>query len=328
MRDEGIKYNMLEMPTNSNALMATSTEYGYTREFWDLMSGKDADDAKVAKTNDGGFILPYANRVEYKEALKKESLFRNIGTTINLDFKLSRWEYTDDNVITKWNPNANAPILEDVNAIADKYTKLEIKPKRLAGIARLDNDYLNDLGFNIKLHLLGRFARVFGDEEENAFINGDGKEQPVGILNATGGAEIGGTSEFPTCLSWEEVYNLFFSVESKYRKHGSWLMNDATALALRCMKDSSGRFIWNESNNTILGMPVYISNHMPDIGAGAKPIAFGDFSYYCIFDQLLLGVRPLREIFANYGHMGYLGSEMVDGRLVRPEAVKVIKMAE
>ena len=57
-------------------------------------------------------------------------------------------------------------------------------------------------------------------------------------------------------------------------------MNDETALKLRTLKDASGNYLWNHTDDTIMGKPVHISNYMPSEAAGAKPIAFGDFSYY------------------------------------------------
>lgn len=65
---------------------------------------------------------------------------------------------------------------------------------------------------------------------------------------------------------------------------------------------------------------------MPTVGTGAKPIAFGDFSNYWIFDREHFSVRVLREKFASYGQVGYLGFEFLDGRLVRTDAVKVLKI--
>lgn len=80
------------------------------------------------------------------------------------------------------------------------------------------------------------------------------------------------------------MIRLFFSVKPEYRDHGVWVMNDATALVLRTMKDKNGNYLWNQANDTILGKPVKISNAMPDIGSVSKSIAFGDFSYYWIMD--------------------------------------------
>lgn len=105
-------------------------------------------------------------------------------------------------------------------------------------------------------------------------------------------------------------------------------MNDETALALRKIKDADGNFIWNHNNDTILGKEVLISEFMPNPTDGNSPIAFGDFSYYTIVDRDHTSVKALREKFAMNNQVGYLGFEFLDGKLVRPEAIKVLAITE
>ena len=66
---------------------------------------------------------------------------------------------------------------------------------------------------------------------------------------------------------------------------------------------------------------------MPGADAGEKPIAFGDFRYYWVVDRSNISVQVLREKFFETQQVGYLASERLDGRLIRPEAVKVLKIA-
>lgn len=103
-------------------------------------------------------------------------------------------------------------------------------------------------------------------------------------------------------------------------------MNDDTALAIRLLKDKDGNPIWNHANDMILSKPVYIDNHMPSAGAGAKPIAFGDFSFYWIVEREPLTVRVLKEKFFEAGQIGYLAYEFLDGKLIQPDAVKVLQI--
>ena len=103
-------------------------------------------------------------------------------------------------------------------------------------------------------------------------------------------------------------------------------MNDETALALRSIKDDSGNHIWNHANDTILGKKVCISEFMPGADASSKPIAFGDFSYYWVVGRSPVCVRPLVEQFAMLEYTGYLAYEFLDGKLIRPEAIKVMQM--
>ena len=121
--------------------------------------------------------------------------------------------------------------------------------------------------------------------------------------------------------------SLYFSVKPEYRENGIWLMNDNTAKAIRTIRDESGAYIWNSNDNSIFGKQVCILEFMPDIASGKKPIAFGDFSYYWVMPRGTIGVRPLYEKYAQYGQIGYLAYERLDGRLIRTDAVKVMAIS-
>lgn len=145
---------------------------------------------------------------------------------------------------------------------------------------------------------------------------------PTGILSENGAA-VGVTA---SGITFDDVIRLYFSVDKQFRQRGAWLMNDDTALAIRLLKDKDGNPIWNHANDMILGKPVYIDNHMPSAGAGAKPIAFGDFSFYWIVEREPMTIRVLKEKFFEAGQIGYLSYEFLDGKLIQPDAVKVLQI--
>ena len=95
------------------------------------------------------------------------------------------------------------------------------------------------------------------------------------------------------------------------------------------MYKRQGQYLWQPSlmagtPDTLLGRPVKTSAYMPVIAAGAKTIAFGDFSYYWIADRQGRSFKRLNELYAANGQVGFLGSQRVDGKLVLSEAVKVL----
>ena len=186
-------------------------------------------------------------------------------------------------------------------------------------------DFIANTGFDIQQYLIDSFAKRMGHTEEDAFVNGDGKKTPTGILAAEGGAEIGVAT---TAITYDDVIGLFFSVKEEYRKNGVWMMNGKTALALRTLKDADGNYIWNHTNDTILDKRVVICNAMPDAAAREKPIAFGDFSYYWIVQRIRFTAKVMEELYALHQQVGYLGYEHLDGKLIRPEAIKVIQITE
>ena len=92
-------------------------------------------------------------------------------------------------------------------------------------------------------------------------------------------------------------------------------------------KEFFDKYFKTHEKIVLLGKEVMISNEMPSAGSGTKPIAFGDFSYYWIFDREHFSVKALREKFASYGQVGYLGFEFLDGLLIRKDAVKVLSIS-
>ena len=126
-----------------------------------------------------------------------------------------------------------------------------------------------------------------------------------------------------------DVMELFYSLRSPYRKKAVWVLNDSTVKALRKLKDNTGNYIWNPSvqagvPDTILNRPYKTSSYVPEIKAGNKCMAFGDFSYYWVADRQGRSFKRLNELFAMTGQVGFLASQRLDGKLILPEAIKTL----
>lgn len=76
----------------------------------------------------------------------------------------------------------------------------------------------------------------------------------------------------------------------------------------------------------LFGYEVYTSPYVPTIAAGKPAIAFGDFSYYNIGDRGTRSFAELKELYAGNGMVGFVAKERVDGKLILPEAVQILKM--
>lgn len=305
--------------------MILTGEPEYNKHFWNAMRGNDAAYKKLQAgrvQNIGTFLLPTAANIKCMAALEQESLFRRLATVIyayNNEYKLTAKE-TDD--IAVWVPEGSEiPIYDGM----DDFTDYNIGFYKAAAFVKLDEEFVAEATFNMEAYLVQRFAKNFGKAEDSAFINGTGYQMPTGILAENGGAAVGHTT---AAMTFDDIIKLYFSVKSEYRKNGCWLMNDKTALYLRSLKDVHGNYLWRDDAGTLLGKPVYINNEMPSIGNGKKPVAFGDFSYYWVIGRKPISARALTEAFTVRDQIGYLAIEYLDGKLMRPDAIKVIQMAE
>lgn len=266
----------------------------------------------------GSYTVPVGHSNDYTAAITQANLFRRYGTVLTTN--------TADGLIQKVASTADASIVEETKAYpedGDTFDKLNFHSYKLAALSKLHNNFLSDFHFDIEGYLNNEFSRRFGRAEENRFLNGTGKTEPTGLLIT---AETGVTAAGSTTVTADEIIALYLSVKPEYRQNGVWLMNDETALALRTLKDSAGNYLWRSTDDTIFGKPVECTQYMPNISSRSLPIAFGDLSYYWILIRQPLAIKILTELFIRENMTGYAANERLDGMLIRPEAVKVIKM--
>ena len=127
------------------------------------------------------------------------------------------------------------------------------------------------------------------------------------------------------------MIDLYFSLRAPYREKAVWLVNDSSIKALRKVKDNTGNYIWHPAvkegePDMLLGKKIITTYAMPEIAAGSKPIAIGDFSYYWIAERQNRVFKKLNELYAATGQVGFLATQRVDGKLTLPEAVKVMQI--
>ena len=211
----------------------------------------------------------------------------------------------------------------------DAFGQVSIGSYKLATMIKVSEELLNDSAFDVPAYIAREFARRIGAAEEEAFFTGNGTGKPLGILAVTGGAQTGVTAASATAITMDEVMDLYYSLRAPYRRNSVFIMNDSTVKALRKLKNGNGDYLWQPSvragqPDTLLNRPVYTSTFMPAIAAGAKSILFGDLGYYWVADRQGRSFKRLNELFAATGQVGFLSSERVDGKLILPEAVKVL----
>ena len=301
----------------------------YRKNFWNAMRSKVpmpsvTDALQVGTDSEGGYLVPDEYERTLVEALEEENVFRQMAKVIKTS--------SGDRKIPVVASKGTASWIDEEGAFPesdDSFGQVSIGAYKLGTMIKVSEELLNDSVFDLQSYISREFARRIGAKEEEAFFTGDGKGKPLGVLAAKGGAEAGVTAASATAVTADELMDLYYALKSPYRKKSVWVLNDSTIKAIRKLKDGNGQYLWQPSltagtPDTILGRPVKTSAYMPAIAAGAKSIAFGDFSYYWIADRQGRSFKRLNELFAATGQVGFLASQRVDGRLILAEAVKVL----
>lgn len=301
----------------------------YRTSFWDMMRSKAPLPSVVnalqeGTDSEGGYLVPDEYERTLVEALEEENVFRQLAKVIRTSSGDRKIPVVATKGTASWIDEEGAYTESD-----DSFGQVSIGAYKVGTMIKVSEELLNDSVFDLESYIAKKFARRIGAKEEEAFFTGDGSGKPLGILAVTGGAQTGVTAASSTAVTADELMDLFYSLKSPYRKKAVWVLNDSTIKAVRKLKDSTGQYLWQPSlvagtPDTLLGRPVKTSAYMPVIAAGAKTIAFGDFSYYWIADRQGRSFKRLNELYAANGQVGFLGSQRVDGKLVLSEAVKVL----
>ena len=201
---------------------------------------------------------------------------------------------------------------------------------KLTDLVKVSIELLQDSMFDLESYIANEFARAFGIAEEQAFCVGSGTGQPTGIFTAKGGT-VGVTAASATAITADELINLIYSLKSPYRRNAKFLMNDSTVSMLRKLKDNNGAYLWQPSVQTgepdrLLGYELYTSPYVPVAAAGALTVAFGDFKNYWIADRSGRTVQRLNELYSTNGQVGFVATERVDGKVILPEGIQLLKM--
>jgi HK97 family phage major capsid protein len=185
--------------------------------------------------------------------------------------------------------------------------------------------------YNLEQWLIDTFGYTNGLAMETAFINGDGSSKPRGFL-----LDAEPVAAAAQAVAYDDLLKMFADLKTGYFSRAVWLMNVNTLTAIMKLKDTSGRYLYQpffpktptDPIAQILGKPVVLSANMPDIAAGAKPVALGDFKAYRIHDRAGFSIQRLNERYADTGFIGFKGYQRTDGKLLIPEAVKILAIAE
>ena len=329
----------LNTPTNtpltSRPEQATAARTGtasneYKNAFWNMVRKRNGLNSavnalQVGTDSEGGYLVPDEYERRLIDSLADANVLRELCTIIRTE--------NGDRRIPLVTGHGTAAWVEEEGLIPesdDTFGMIALGAHKVATIIKVSDELLQDSVFDVEGYITKQFGQRIGGAEEIAFLTGDGVAKPTGLLHETNGAQVGVTTAGAS-ITTDDLLDLVHSVREVYRHKAVFLMNDSTKKAIRKLKDGNGRPLWDPSvregdPDVLLGHRVIHCAAMPDIGAGAKPILFGDFTGYWIADRQGRSFQRLNELYASTGQIGFKATQRVDGRLVEPEKIKCLQV--
>lgn len=309
-------------PSENKKPTKFSATDSYKEAMMDAIRGKFRTITNVLREGvqeDGGYLVPYEYDSRLIEVLDENNIMRQLATQIQ-----TSGEHKINIAATKpaagWLDEGATLTFGDA-----KFSQIMLDAHKLGVGIQITEELLYDSMFNLETYVTNEFGKALANAEEDAFLNGTGKNQPTGIFDATGGGQV--TKTLSADITADDIVDLVYSLKRPYRPTAVFIMNDKTVAQIRKLKTTgSNEYLWQPSYQSnepdkLLGYKVYTSQYAPE-----DAIAFGMMSYYNIGDRGGRTFQELTEVAAAQGMVNFLAKERVDGKLVLPEAVKILKL--
>lgn len=184
---------------------------------------------------DGGYLVPEEYDSRLIQTLSEENIMRKLGHTITTSGE------------HKINIAATAPAaawIEEGGALSfgdATFAQILLDAHKLHVAIKVTEELLYDNAFKLEDYILTEFGKALAKAEEDAFLNGTGVGQPLGLFAETGGGHVAET--LTAALKSDDLITLIHALKRPYRKSASFIMNDKTIAQIRKLKDNNGAYI-------------------------------------------------------------------------------------
>lgn len=214
----------------------------------------------------------------------------------------------------------------ELTADSGKFTSVDLSGYLAGALTLIGNSVENNSVFNVTDFIINQMA-----EEIALFLE---KE----LLNGTSGKATGAlstptavTAASATAITADELIELQAQVKQVYQANACWTMAPETFTSLKKLKDSNDRYllqddVTGEFPYRLLGKPVYLSDNMPKLAAGASAVLYGDYSGLSVNLREDISIQVLREKYATQHAIGVVAWFEFDSKVTDSQKLAVLNM--
>lgn len=207
------------------------------------------------------------------------------------------------------------------------FTKIELDGFLAGTLTLISRSLINNAQFNIVDFIVERMAYAIKRFIEGELLNGT-ENKVAGLSGVTKSITAAATS----AITADEVVRLHDAIIDDYQANAIWIMSPATRTALRTLKSTTGYYLLNDDISTpfgtsLLGKPVYVSDNMPDMGAGKTAIYYGDMRGLATKFSEEMTIEVLREKYATQHAVGVVGWLEFDAKVEDAQKIAKLVMA-
>lgn len=213
---------------------------------------------------------------------------------------------------------------EELTSNVGNTDKIELNGFLAGTLTLISRSLINNAQFNIVDFIVERMAYAIKRFIEGELLNGT-DDKIAGLRGVTKTV----TAAAADAITANEVVYLHDAIKDDFQANAIWIMSPATRTALRTLKSTTGYYLLNDDISTpfgtsLLGKPVYVSDNMPDMGAGKTAIYYGDMRGLATKFSEEMNIEVLREKYATQHAVGVVGWLEFDAKV--EDAQKIAKL--
>ncbi len=263
------------------------------------------------------------------DSLARSSVIRQLSSKVVISKESFDMVATNGDVGTQWSDgSAVAPV-------SSTFERKIIKTHDLNAQPRVTQKMIDDADIDLEQWVANKLSVSFLIKENEAFLKGDGVNQPKGILtyaSGTGNGQIERVkSGNATNFTVDSLMSLYYSLSDIYAPSASFVMHKSVAQNIRTFKDNLGQYLWHPGilsgkPDTLIGVPLYTTNSMPTVASNNDVIVYGDFAQaYQIVDRGDLLIQ--RDPFSSKPFVVFFATKRVGGDVVNTNALSILRIA-
>lgn len=216
------------------------------------------------------------------------------------------------------------------------FGRRELQPHPLAKYIKVSRKLLRQVP-DVEALVRQRLAYKFAVTAENAYLNGSGSGQPLGVFVASSDgistSRDVSTGNTTTSIQFDGLIEAKYTLKQQYWPRARWMFHRDGVKQIAKLKDGDGQYLWRESvrvgePDRVLGFPVYMSEYAPNTFTTGQYVGLlGDWSFYWIAIALEMDLQRLVELYAATNQVGFIGRLEADGMPVLEEAFVRVTLA-
>lgn len=228
------------------------------------------------------------------------------------------YDVANTNITVAW-----ATEFQDLESSVGKLKTIQLSGYLAGALTLISRSLINNSQFDIVAFVIDEMAYSIHRFIENVLLNGSGDVEGLSTLTNSL------TAQSSTAITADDVVKLQGKVKDAFQGNAIWIMSTATRNALRLLKDEMGRYLLQDDitapfGKVLLGKPVYVSDNMPEIGAGNTVIYYGDMRGLATKFSEDMNIQVLREKYATQHAVGVVGWLEFDSKV--EDAQKIAKL--